>query len=95
MIKKKDCSFVSSLTITANYERVFKKSLITSIIYPQNEKGIPIYNPSGRYVVKLFVNGCFRKIEIDDKLPLAKDGSYINLSFFVFFLYCVRIFAII
>ncbi|ETO34107.1 hypothetical protein RFI_02987 [Reticulomyxa filosa] len=70
-----DCSFVSSLTVTALYERTFRKKLITSIIYPQNAHGQPIVNSSGKYVVKLFVNGCFRKVEIDDNLPVSKTGQ--------------------
>ena len=34
-------------------------------IYPQ-EHGVPIYNPKGKYWVKLYHLGKLRKIEIDD-----------------------------
>ena len=44
-------------------------------IYPQDKNGFPIYNPSGRYWIKLFQMGKFRKIEIDD-LILCNRNDY-------------------
>jgi hypothetical protein len=38
---------------------------ILSKIYPKKD-GMPCYNPSGRYWVKLYYQGKERKIEIDD-----------------------------
>jgi len=70
-----DCSFVSSLVIAAAYERRHGKQLITKTIWPQDSKGVPIYNPAGKYLVKLHVNGIARKVLVDDRLPLSKDGQ--------------------
>lgn len=69
-----DCSFVSALCVASNYERRFRKQLVSKILFPQNEKGVPIFNPGGQYIVKLWFNGIPRKVVVDDYLPVGQGN---------------------
>ena len=51
------------------------KETIWQKIYPQ-KNGIPIYNPTGKYWVKLYHFGKPRKIEIDDFMPCSKYDQF-------------------
>ena len=41
----------------------------------QDRHGVPIYNPAGKYLVKLTFNGVARKIVVDDRLPISRGGE--------------------
>lgn len=66
---------VSSLACLAHYEMRTGDRVISSKIFPQDNQGNPIVNPAGKYVVKLFVNGIWRKVEIDDLFPTMGSSS--------------------
>ena len=51
------------------------KETIWQKIYPQ-EHGVPIYNPKGKYWIKLYHLGKLRKIEIDDTMPISKRDKF-------------------
>ena len=77
-----DCSVVSSLACLAHYEMRtgYQDRVISSKIFPQDNHGMPITNPAGRYVVKLFVNGVWRRVEIDDLFPTKSTTRMISAS---------------
>lgn len=76
-----DCSFVASLCIAAAYEQRFQKRLITNIIFPVDAATQqPVYNPAGKYVVKLWANGVPRKVVIDDLLPVSSTTGKLLCS---------------
>lgn len=77
-----DCSFVASLCVTAALDQRFKKCLITPIVYPQCPAGKMVYNPQGKYIVKLWLNGCARQIVVDDRYVLFR----LDMLSFVFFI---------
>ena len=70
-----DCSFIGSLCICAEYERRFKRRLVTSILYPQDARGNPMISTSGKYMVKLWLNGIPRQVIVDDMLPVDRYGN--------------------
>jgi calpain-7 len=72
-----DCSFIASLCICAAFERRFRKRLITNILHPQTQQGALLYNPEGKYLVKLWLNGVARCVVIDDLLPIDRHGNII------------------
>lgn len=48
-------------------------------IYPKGKDGLPVYNPSGKYYVRLHWMGAWRKVVIDDRIPFA-GGKPLLLS---------------
>lgn len=53
-------------------------SLNCSIIYPQKKNGEPVYNPCGKYMVKLHLNGVPRKVSLSPSLVVPFWDSTVH-----------------
>ncbi|KAA6399593.1 MAG: putative calpain 7 [Streblomastix strix] len=67
-----DCGVVSSFLMMRRIEKLGVQKILTDKMFPQDSKGIATFNPCGKYNLKVFVNGTFRLVQIDDKLPCKK-----------------------
>lgn len=63
------------------YIKTYIVLFVCSIIFPQNRKGEPEYNPCGKYTVKLHINGVPRKVfkpfilQVSEILILSKFAA--------------------
>ncbi|EGO00763.1 hypothetical protein SERLA73DRAFT_178686 [Serpula lacrymans var. lacrymans S7.3] len=75
-----DCSVCASIAVCLVHNRRFQSRLLLSSLFPQGQDSMPVLSPEGRYDVKIFVNGEYRRVIVDDKLPFNCDGVLIGLS---------------
>ncbi|KAK7394095.1 cysteine protease [Neonectria punicea] len=66
-----DCSVVASLCAAMRI-MTGRKSVLASILHPfDRARGMPRLSASGKYVLRLHFNGCFRRVVIDERLPAS------------------------
>ncbi|XXG96534.1 ADP/ATP carrier protein [Hypoxylon texense] len=70
-----DCSVVASLSASMRHLRPGPTSILPTIMFPIDfASGQPKVSASGKYVFRMFFNGCFRKVVIDDRLPSTETN---------------------
>ncbi|ETS83394.1 hypothetical protein PFICI_05270 [Pestalotiopsis fici W106-1] len=69
-----DCSVVASLCASIKHFRPGPLSILPALMFPvDSETGQAKVSTSGRYVFRMYFNGCFRKVVIDDRLPSSSN----------------------
>ncbi|CAJ1373582.1 unnamed protein product [Effrenium voratum] len=65
-------SIISQFAAVAEHRLLLPKGyFLWELIHPQDEEGMPLFNPHGKYIVKLFVQGKWRQVVIDDVVPVG------------------------
>ncbi|KAL1835651.1 hypothetical protein VTJ49DRAFT_1858 [Mycothermus thermophilus] len=68
-----DCSVVASLCAAARHFGPNQDSLLAPLMYPYDHKAMrPQLSRSGKYVFRMYFNGSWRRVTIDDRLPASK-----------------------
>lgn len=51
-----------------------------SIVHPYDHKDErPVLSNNGKYIMRLYFNGCWRRVDIDDKLPTSKSSRVLHV----------------
>ncbi|KAF8523246.1 cysteine proteinase [Gautieria morchelliformis] len=72
-----DCSVVAAISVCIGHQRRFGSTLGISSLHPQDGNGLPVLSKSGRYAVRIFLNG---STVIDDALPFLETGQLLGVS---------------
>ncbi|KAI0180878.1 cysteine proteinase [Hypoxylon sp. FL1284] len=71
-----DCSVVASLCASMRHLRPGPESILPALMFPTDaSRGQPQLSASGRYVFRMFFNGCFRRVVVDDRLPASSAAG--------------------
>ncbi|TNY20273.1 hypothetical protein DMC30DRAFT_447194 [Rhodotorula diobovata] len=70
-----DCSVVAALIVAAEHHARHRSKLALSCLFPQDESGLPVSSPDGRYCARFLVNETWRQVHIDDRLPVSASGQ--------------------
>jgi len=50
-------------------------NFLWNAVWPKLSNGRPCFNPSGKYCVRLYLAGKWRKVTVSDVVPVCADGS--------------------
>lgn len=75
-----DCSVVASLCAGIARSERGHDQMLSNILYPFDKQlGKPVPSSNGKYIVRLNFNGCWRKVVIDDRLPVSNTHRLLHV----------------
>ncbi|KAK8243646.1 hypothetical protein HDK90DRAFT_475463 [Phyllosticta capitalensis] len=75
-----DCSVVASLCAIVARPDAGKQQFLANLIWPFNHTTLaPEISANGKYVFRFNFNGCWRKVVIDDRLPVSKTTRMLHV----------------
>jgi hypothetical protein len=66
--------FAPAIIVSQEQEEL-RDNYLWRAIYPKLPNGKPCYNPAGKYCVRLFLAGKWRRVMVNDDIPLREDGT--------------------
>ncbi|KAF3004993.1 cysteine protease [Curvularia kusanoi] len=76
-----DCSVVASLCAGVARAERGHDQMLQDKLYPFDKHlGKPIPSTNGKYIVRLNFNGCWRKVVIDDRLPVSSTHRLLHVT---------------
>ncbi|OJD34718.1 calpain-like protease ory [Diplodia corticola] len=75
-----DCSVVAGLIAgSARVERG-NDQLLSNYLWPYDySAGVPLLSENGKYVFRMNFNGCWRKVVVDDRLPVSRTTRMLHV----------------
>ncbi|OCF58147.1 calpain-like protease palB/RIM13 [Kwoniella mangroviensis CBS 10435] len=70
-----DCSVVAAMGVGLEHDRRFGNGLNKVQLYPKSEDGRSRRSENGKHVLKLLLNGAWRKVVFDSLLPHTPDSK--------------------
>ncbi|KAI0369024.1 cysteine proteinase [Pilatotrama ljubarskyi] len=75
-----DCSVCGAIAVCIDHHRRFGSKMIVNSLYPQEDSSGSASTEPSEYHFKILYNGGYRRVGIDDHLPMHPDGRLMCMS---------------
>lgn len=75
-----DCSVVASMCTGIARAAKGHPHITGDLMYPfDHERTVPVLSPNGKHILKFNFNGCWRRVTIDDRLPVSNTRRVLHV----------------